>query len=172
VTGAFTKSKFQAAFSKINMVEVDDEVDESYLKQMAALSHLECFPYIMGYMRKYFEQKTTKPDLIFADLFMLQAFNYANKNGIKFIANHPNSYTGMSGIYNFINLERSIRVEGYTILHPLPDHPFFNIFDKYLDAYRNRAVVIYDSFVGIDDPVLLPSNYTMVGLLPNSLTKH
>jgi hypothetical protein len=78
----------------------------------------------------------------------------------------------MSGLYNVINLERSIRVEGYTILCPLPDNSFLNVIDKLLDSFRNRGVVIYDSFVGFDDPALLPSNYTMVGLLANSVKKH
>jgi len=41
---------------------------------------------------------------------MLQAMNYANKNGVKFIVNNPNSYAGMSGVYNVLSLERSIRV--------------------------------------------------------------
>jgi len=65
---------------------------------------------IMSYLHKYFQQKTNKPDLIIADYFLLEAFNYANKNGINFIVNNPNSYSSMSGIYNFLSLERSVRV--------------------------------------------------------------
>jgi hypothetical protein len=36
------------------MVEVDDEVNEIYLKDMAALNHLDLLPLLMNYLHKYF----------------------------------------------------------------------------------------------------------------------
>jgi len=74
----------------------------------------------------------------------------------------------MSGVYNVLNFDRSIRVEGYTIFYSIPDHPLWNLFDLLLNAYRYKAQVLFNSFIGLDDPALLPSNHSLVGLIPNS----
>jgi hypothetical protein len=110
VTGPLTKEKLQKRYPHIKMIAVDDEIDETAEKEVAFKNHGELLAFFMNYMHKYFQQKTDRPDLIISDFFMLQAFNYANRNGVRFIVNHPNSYAGMSSRYNTLSLERSVRV--------------------------------------------------------------
>jgi len=98
--------------------------------------------------------------------------NYASKNGIKLIVNHPNAYSSSCGMYNFLSLDRSIHVEGYTILCPQPDNSFLKMFEILFEAFRYKGVVVFNSFIGLDDPTILPSNHILVGLLSNSITKH
>ena len=40
-------------------------------------------------------------------------------------------------------------------------------FDAIIDSYRNWGRLMFNTFVGLDDACIRPSNYEFIGLLPN-----
>jgi hypothetical protein len=70
-------------------------------------------------------------------------------------------------MFSFLSLNRSFNIEGFLVHKPLPKHVFFDIFNAVLDAARGQARLIFQSFIGLDEPSLIPPNHTLMGLLPN-----
>jgi hypothetical protein len=115
----------------------------------------------------YLESKKEYPDLIIADMFAVAPMKYAKKHGIPLIINFPNSYTSIQKIMNFFSLGRCMNIEGFLINSPLPKHPFLDVFDNILNAARSHGRFIFHSFIGLDEPNLMPANISLVGLMHN-----
>jgi hypothetical protein len=62
---------------------------------------------LFSQFKEYFENKKDFPDLIIADVFLIEAMSFAKKNAIKLIVNVPNSYGSALDKFNFVTLERS-----------------------------------------------------------------
>lgn len=107
------------------------------------------------------------PDLIIADFFVYQAINFAKQNNIKLIINVPNSYESTLDLFNFINLQRSTTSKGFLVCEPMPKLDFLLYFDKLADSFRGISRFMISSFIGIDNPSIMPSNHSLIGILPN-----
>ena len=93
--------------------------------------------------------------------------NFAKKNNIKLIINVPNSYESTLDLFNFLNLQRSSNLKGFLVCEPMPKLDFLLNFDMLADTFRGISRLMISSFIGIDNPSLMPSNHTLIGILPN-----
>jgi hypothetical protein len=125
------------------------------------------FTYIFSQFGDYLENKKELPDLIIANMFAVSPMKFAKKHGIPLIVVFPNSYGIAQQLISFISLKRSFNIEGFLINAPLEKEEFFDTFDAILDAGRGHARFIFQTFIGLDDPCIMPSNHTLIGLLPN-----
>jgi hypothetical protein len=74
-------------------------------------------------------------------------------------------------IYNILSLERSIKVEGYTVLYSAPEDLVLNKYNNLFNSFRDKGILMISSFIGLDSAVVLPSNHILVGILPSSTSK-
>lgn len=70
-------------------------------------------------------------------------------------------------VMNSLMINNSHCIEGFTIFEILPRIQFFKYFDELSDEIRNKNRVIVDSFIGLDEATMIPTNHTLIGLLSN-----
>jgi hypothetical protein len=70
-------------------------------------------------------------------------------------------------LFNLVSLQRSTNLKGFLICEPVPKIDVLEIFDILVNQFRGISRLMIYSFVGIDSPCLMPSNHTLIGLLPN-----
>jgi hypothetical protein len=100
-------------------------------------------------------------------MFSVSPMKFAKKHGIPLIINFPNSYSSTQTFMNFTSLDRSVNIAGFLINSPMPKHDILDIFDSVLDTARNHGRFIFHSFIGLDEPSILPANITLIGLMSN-----
>lgn len=125
------------------------------------------FPFVYSRFQDYLEKKKQNPDLIVGDMFAVSAMKFAKKNNITLLLNFPNSYGTLQNLFNFVSLDRAYNIDGFLVHYQLPKIDFLKPFDEIFDSIRNHGRIVFQSFTGLDDACIMPSNHTFVGLLPN-----
>lgn len=167
ITGEILKEKISKIFKTVNFEFLYPEFTEEVQEKITTGDQKEMFALAFSKYSDYLENKKELPDLIIADMFAVAPMKFAKKHGIPLIVNFPNSYTSIQKIMNFFSLSRCVNIEGFLVSIPLPKHPFLDVFDNVLDAARNHGRFIFHSFIGLDEPNLIPANISLVGLMNN-----
>lgn len=115
-------------------------------------------------MRKAFQEQ--KPDIVLADIFSVAAMEIAEEMNIKLIINCPYSLDSIIK-FGLPSLNGNLGFFGLTILKP-------NLFSAFLQSISpllksivhalTKHLVFVHSFVGLDQPALLPPNVKTIGL--------
>jgi hypothetical protein len=149
------------------MIEIEDNFTELDYERSLSGSHVTVQKALGSYLSDYFNNKKDRPDLIIADFFALEAFKWANKNEVKSIVNFPCSYKLMHLVFSSLDLEHSCTFEGLTIFQTLPKLEIFKYFEEFSNEVRCKNRVIVDSYIGLDEATIMPSNHTLIGILSN-----
>jgi hypothetical protein len=125
------KPTIEKNFKQMKAVYIDDGITSSTFEQATIPPFMKAIPAIW---QPYFANLKPDFDVILTDMFNVAANKFAIKHGIKLIVNHPSNLTHYASCNNFLCLENSIGVGGFTITHP-PILPSF--FWKFLGLYEN-----------------------------------
>lgn len=178
ITFEFGSKKFAAKVQSAGaaFVGLPCETTEEELLQTAAQLNEVPFFELARRMRPGLEKelKTHRPDVVVADFVTFAAQDIALELGIRLVVNVPGPLRNMHSFMSAPDLEEMTRLGPflitYTKFSPLHAPALINYkrlgnFSEKLQQNLPRALVLVNSFFGLDEPCLLPPQVVPTGAL-------